>query len=203
MKSRNYLSVLAIAVMMLASSLTAAEVGDPAPAFTLAGPDGQKHSLSDYQGKFVVLEWVNYDCPFVKKFYAAGKMQELQKHYTAQGVAWLAICSSAEGKQGHFTREEIARRSSESKAAHTAYLVDADGKVGKAYGAKSTPHMFVIDPAGKLIYAGAIDSIKSTNSADIPKAENYVAQALDEALSGKPVSVPSAPQYGCSVKYAD
>jgi peroxiredoxin len=184
-----------------AASRAAAVVGEKAPAFALADSHGQKHSLAALKGKYVVLEWVNYECPFVQKHYNTGNMQALQKTYTAKGVVWLAINSSATGKQGHFAPAEIDARSKQHDAAFSAYLVDSDGTVGHAYGAKTTPHMFVIDPSGTLLYAGGIDDTPSTEPADVRTARNFVRSALDETLAGKSVSVSSSQPYGCSVKY--
>ncbi len=178
-----------------------AKVGKTAPNFTLTDANGKTHELKDFRGKFVVLEWVNYDCPFVKKHYNSGNMQMLQKKYTEKDVVWLSINSSAPGKQGNFEPEEIQRRSREHGTAFSAYLMDADGKVGKTYGAKTTPHMFIIDPKGELVYAGGIDDIRSTNVDDIAKAHNYVAAALDQALAGQPITNSISKPYGCSVKY--
>lgn len=179
----------------------AATVGRPAPGFTLDGSDGKKHSLSDYRGKVVVLEWVNYDCPFVKKHYGSGSMQTLQKKYVAKDVVWLSVNSSAPGKQGNYPPEKINELLKEKKAAPTAYLFDPDGKAGTAYGAKTTPHMFVIDPKGTLVYAGAIDNKPTTDVEDVRAAKNYVDIALYEVLAGKPVTTSSTQSYGCSVKY--
>lgn len=200
---RRSIIAVAVACGLLAASAAraAAVVGEPAPAFTLADARGKQHSLDAYRGKFVVLEWVNYDCPFVAKHYGSGNMQRLQKEAAAKGVVWLAVNSSAPGKQGNFSPAEIDTKSKEHGAAFAAYLVDAEGKVGRAYGAKTTPHMFVIDPAGKLLYAGGIDDKPSTDQADVKTAKNFVTAALDEALAGKPVSVASSQPYGCAVKY--
>ncbi len=193
------LAVLALALpMAFAGGL---EIDKPAPTFTLKDVEGKSHSLADFKGKFVVLEWINFDCPFVGKHYRSNNMQKLQKTYTAKGVVWLSICSSAPGKQGYFTAEVIKKRLAEAKATPTAYLIDADGTAGKLYGAKTTPHMFIIDPKGTLIYAGGIDDIRSTDVADIAKAKNYVTAALEEALAGKPVTEKVTTPYGCSVKY--
>ncbi len=178
------------------------EVGKPAPDFTLTDVEGKTHSLSQFKGKFVVLEWVNHGCPFVVKHYESGNMQNLQKTYTGKDVTWLSVCSSAPGKQGHHTAEEWKGLLKEKNSSATATLLDADGKVGKLYGAKTTPHMYVVDPAGNLVYKGAIDSIASTETSDVPKAKNHVSAALDEALAGKPVTESSTKPYGCSVKYA-
>lgn len=178
-----------------------AEIDKPAPYFELTDVNGVKHKLSDFRGKYVVLEWINFNCPFVKKHYDSKNMQKLQDKYTQQGVIWLAICSSAPGKEGHLPKDEIKKRSENYKTKFTAYLIDESGDVGRLYSAKTTPHMYIIDPQGTLIYAGAIDSIRSTDKADIEKAENYVSKALGEALAGKPVSTKVTQPYGCSVKY--
>ncbi|MBC8374475.1 MAG: thioredoxin family protein [FCB group bacterium] len=177
------------------------KVGKTAPDFSLNDPSGKAHQLQEYRGKYVVLEWVNYDCPFVKKHYDSGNMQALQSTYTARDVVWLSINSSAPGKQGNFTSKEILRRAKEHSAAFSAYLIDADGKVGKAYGARTTPHMFIIDPEGQLVYAGGIDNIRSTKVEDIPRAKNFVSLALEEALAGQPITNSISKPYGCSVKY--
>ncbi len=178
-----------------------AEIDKTAPDFELTDVNGTKHKLSDFHGKYVVLEWINFDCPFVKKHYDSENMQKLQGKYTSQGVVWLAICSSAPGKEGNLSKDEIKKRAENYKAKFTAYLIDESGDIGRMYSAKTTPHMYIIDPQGKLIYAGAIDSIRSTDKADIDKAENYVSKALDEALAGKSVSTKVTQPYGCSVKY--
>lgn len=187
--------------MMTLSFAQKAEIDAKAPDFRLLDSNGNEHSLSDFIGKNVVLEWINYDCPFVKKHYDSKNMQTLQEKYTQQGVIWLAICSSAEGKQGNFSNDEINKRSEDHNAKFTAYLIDEDGKVGKMYGAKTTPHMFIVNSEGILVYAGGIDDIKSTDIKDIEKAKNYVATALDELLEGKEVTTKTSEPYGCSVKY--
>jgi len=176
-------------------------IGKSAPQFELTDLDGKAHKLSDYKGKYVVLEWTNPDCPFVKKHYQ-GNMQALQKRYGEKGVVWLSICSSAPGKQGHYDAKVTKKIAAERKIASAAYLNDEDGTVGRIYGAKTTPHMYVIDPEGKLIYAGAIDSKASTNVDDIKTATNYVQSCLDAAMSGVKVEVQTSTPYGCSVKYA-
>lgn len=193
--------VLALALGPAVAVHAAPAVGGTAPDFTLTDGKGQAHSLSAFLGKFVVLEWVNFECPFVGKHYGSGNMQKLQKAYTAKDVVWLAINSSAPGKQGHYAPAEIESRSKRHGAAFSAYLADSDGKVGRAYGAKTTPHMFLIDPSGKLLYAGGIDDKPSTELADVKTAKNHVQAALDEALAGKAVSVTSSQPYGCAVKY--
>lgn len=187
----------------LTSGAGAAElaVGQAAPDFTLTDVRGGERSLSEHRGRFVVLEWTNHGCPFVVKHYDSNNMQKLQQTYTEQGVVWLTINSSAPGKQGHHSPEEWTGILEEKGSAATATLLDADGTVGRLYGAKTTPHMYVIDPSGVLIYQGAIDSVASTNVDDVPTARNHVAAALDEAMAGTAVSVPSTKAYGCSVKY--
>jgi len=194
------LAFLALAILPGSAQATAT-VGQAAPDFILTDSKGAKQSLSTYKGKVVVLEWVNYECPFVKKHYGSGNMQKLEGAYTGKGVVWLSINSSAPGKQGFFAPDVIETMFKERKAASTAYLVDPDGAVGRSYGARTTPHMFVIDGAGKLVYAGGIDDKPSTEQADIAGAKNYVQAALDETLAGKPVSTPTSTPYGCSVKY--
>lgn len=178
-----------------------AKLNEASPEFTMKDSYGKEHSLSDFAGKVVVLEWINYECPFVKKHYNSNNMQTLQQKYTEKGIVWLAICSSAKGKQGNFSTEEINSRTEKNNAKYSAYLIDESGKVGKMYGAKTTPHMYVIDKEGKLVYAGAIDDKASTDEDDIEGAKNYVSSALDELMDGKEVSTQSTTPYGCSVKY--
>jgi len=175
-------------------------VGQSAPDYTLTDTHGAQHSLSDYQGKYVVMEWVNHDCPFVVKQYKTGAMQSLQKDSTEKGVAWLSIGSSAEGKQGYYSTGTWNELTQNKGASPTAVLLDSHGKVGKKYGAKTTPHMFIVDPEGKLIYQGAIDDTPSADSADVP-GENYVRSALDQHMAGQEVATPATKAYGCSVKY--
>jgi hypothetical protein len=179
----------------------AAAVGQPAPDFTLTDTNGKRHTLSAYKGKFVVLEWVNFECPFVGKHYGSGHMQKIQKDYTARGVVWLSVNSSAAGKQGYYAPDKVNALLEEKRAAPTAYLVDTAGSVGRSYGAKTTPHMYVIDPRGTLLYAGGIDDKPSTDLADIATAKNFVQAALDQAMAGKPVTVATSTPYGCNVKY--
>ncbi|MEI8294156.1 MAG: thioredoxin family protein [bacterium] len=178
-----------------------AEIGKLAPDFTLPSCESQNVSLSDYKGKIVVLEWTNHGCPFVAKHYNSGNMQKLQTDATAKGVIWLSICSSAPGKQGHATPSEAQKSCVENKSAATAYLIDESGVTGRAYGAKRTPEMFVINADGIVVYHGAIDDIKSVDPADIAKAKNFIAVAIQETLDGKPVTVPETEAYGCSIKY--
>jgi peroxiredoxin len=191
-----------LALLIAAGTAVAApSVGAPAPGFTLTDSNGTSHNLSDFKGKFVVLEWLNHGCPFVQKHYDGGNMQGLQKEYTGKDVVWLSIVSSAPGKQGHMSPGETNKAKEEKGSAPTAVLIDEDGTVGRLYNAKVTPELFVINPEGTLIYAGAIDDKKSVDPADVAGAKNYVKQALDEALAGQPVSEPSTTAYGCSVKY--
>jgi peroxiredoxin len=192
----SLLSITAAAVVMAAP-----EVGQPAPQFTLIDCCGETHSLADFKGKTVVLEWLNHGCPFVQKHYVEGNMQKLQKKYTGEGVVWLSIVSSAPGKQGHMTAEDAKKTAEEKGSAATAVLLDEDGKVGQLYAAKVTPELFIINPEGALVYAGGIDDKKSTDPADIATSTNFVAQALDELLAGKPVSMAKTAAYGCSIKY--
>jgi peroxiredoxin len=179
----------------------AAEINQPAPAFTAKNVKGEAVSLADFKGKTVVLEWVNFGCPFVKKHYSGGNLPELQKTYTAKGVIWLTINSSAEGKQGYMEPAKMAEEASKqgNKASH--FIMDTDGKIGKAYDAKVTPHMFIISPDGKLAYNGAIDSKASTDAADVATADKLFANALDAVLAGKEAPNAKNKPYGCGVKY--
>jgi peroxiredoxin len=179
-----------------------ATIGQAAPDFTLQGADGKSHSLSDYAGKFVVLEWTNPECPFVHKFYDSGTMQKLQAQETAKGVIWLRINSGAVGHDGYQTASDMASYVKDNHVAATASLLDSNGQVGHLYGARTTPHMFVINSKGVLVYAGGIDDKPSTDVADLATAKNYVTAALDEAMAGQPVATATARPYGCSVKYA-
>ncbi len=203
MKILGVMSLSALGVFFLTAPVGFADVtvNEQAPDFTLSDTNGEQHSLSQYHGKFVVLEWMNYECPFIKKHYNSQNMQSLQKEFTKKGVIWFSINSSAEGKQGYFLPEQINALMKERGAQPTAYLIDKDGTTGKMYGALTTPHMFIVNPEGKLIYKGAIDDKPSVDPEDIPGAHNYVRAALEEAMAGKPVSVSLTKSYGCSVKY--
>lgn len=196
-------TVLAAAAFSSPGRADSAILGQPVPAFSLPGADGKAHALAGYKGKFVVLEWTNPQCPFVHKFYDSHTMQNLQKEETAKGVVWLRINSSAPGHEGSQTAAEAAAYEQQQGTASTETLLDPTGKVGHEFGATNTPQMFVINPAGTLIYAGGIDDKPSPNPDDIATAKNYVRAALDEALAGKPVTTASARPYGCSVKYAE
>lgn len=179
----------------------AARVGAAAPVFTAKDIAGKAHKLADFKGKYVVLEWFNHGCPFVQKQYESNTMQALQKKWTAKGVVWLSINSGGKGKEG-FEDEAVTAKTAKAKGAQsTAIFVDGAGTIGKLYGASSTPHMFVIDPAGKVVYAGAIDSIPSSDKSDLAKAENYVDSALAAATDGKPIKVAESAPYGCGVHY--
>lgn len=184
-----------------ANGLKEPTIGSPAPALTLTDTKGKQHNLADYKGKHVVLEWVNFGCPFVKKHYESGNMQATQKKAVDKGVVWLSVCSSAEGKQGHMAAADWNEEIADRKLASTAVLIDESGAVGKTYGAKTTPHMYVVNPAGVLVYKGAIDDKPSANKDSIAGARNHVLAALDESMAGKPVSTASTTPYGCSVKY--
>jgi peroxiredoxin len=177
------------------------EPGEPAPAFTLPDSHGKSHNLSDYKGKYVVLEWLNYGCPYVQTHYQSGNMPGLQKEWTKKGVVWLSVVSSAPGKQGHYEPQAMNDQTKKNGGSGTAVLLDPSGQVGKSYGARTTPHMFVINPDGKVIYAGGIDSKPSSKPQEDSTVTNYVSQALTEALAGKDVSVKKARSYGCGVKY--
>ncbi|MDR3387839.1 MAG: redoxin domain-containing protein [Rudaea sp.] len=184
-----------------ACAFATATIGAAAPDFSLTDSNGRQHALSDYKGKIVVLEWNNPGCPFVHKHYESGNIPKQQADAVAAGVVWLTINSGAPGKQGHMDGAGANAFIAQYHAAPSAYLLDADGKVGRLYGAKTTPHMFVIDKAGTLRYMGGIDSIASTDIGDIAKATQYVPQALSELAAGKPVSVTTAQPYGCGIKY--
>lgn len=190
-------------LFMLAAgaSHAAAKVGEPAPAFTLTGSDGKSYSLAGFKGKYVVLEWTNHECPFVKKHYHSGNMQAQQKELTGKGVVWLSVISSAPGKQGHVDAAGASALTQARGAAPTAVLLDPSGEAGRQYGAKTTPHMYIVAPDGRLIYMGGIDSVPSADPDDIAGATPYVKLALAEAMAGKPVGNASTKPYGCSVKY--
>jgi peroxiredoxin len=176
--------------------------GQAAPAFELTDAGGKRVTLADFKGRFVVLEWTNPGCPFVVKHYGSQNMQSLQKESVARGVVWLSISSTARDHADYLPPPALAQRYKEWGGAPTAMLMDDSGKVGKAYGARTTPHMYLIDPKGQLVYAGGIDDKRSANPEDVKTAKNFVRAALGESMAGKPVSTPSATPYGCSVKYA-
>lgn len=195
-------SLIALLVL-ISSSAFALTTGETAPDFTLSGlnPKMKNISLSDFKGKIIVLEWLNHGCPFVRKHYDSGNMQSLQRKYTGQNVIWLSIISSAPGKQGYVDDKGALKEKAENKASPTDILLDPEGKVGKLYGAKTTPHMYIIDKAGTLVYQGAIDDRADSDKNSIPSAKNYVASALDELILGKKITAHTTKSYGCAVKY--
>lgn len=193
---------LMITALMMSSTLAfGATVGKPAPDFSLPSSAGKSVKLSEHKGKIVVLEWLNHGCPFVRKHYDSKNMQDLQKKYTGKGVVWLSVISSAPGKQGHSTAVSAEAEKKKNNSAATAILIDEKGEVGKLYGAKTTPHMYVIDSKGSLVYMGAIDDNSSADPADVKTAKNYVTAALESTLAGKKVETTQTESYGCSVKY--
>ena len=200
-------SLILVSVSMVAAAFGFAapikvEVGANAPAFKTIDSKGNLVNFEDLKGKYVVLEWSNFGCPYVKKHYGSGNMQALQKKYTAKGVVWLTIFSSSEGEQGYYTPSELTKLGQEKKMS-SKLIPDPDGKLGKLYGAKNTPTMFVIDPQGHVAYMGGIDSKATSDPEDIGTAKNYVAAALDEALAGKPITTRVSRPYGCGIKYKD
>jgi thioredoxin-related protein len=195
-------ALLACSLFALAVSAQAAPgVGQPAPDFQLKDTAGKAVKLSDYRGKYVVLEWVNPGCPYVKKHYNSGNMPGTQQDAMAKGAVWLAINSTEKGAWDHMEPAKLTAWMKERKSQPTATLMDEEGTTGRAYGARTTPHMYIVDPQGKLVYAGGIDSIPSSDADDIKKAVNYVKQGLGEALAGKPISAATTRPYGCSIKY--
>lgn len=191
--------VVALSVASVATASTAP--GQSAPNFRAVDVAGKTVALSDFTGKYVVLEWNNPGCPFVQKHYDSGNMQSLQKRFGAEDVAWLSINSTAASSSDYMPPAKLAAWFKQHSAAPTAVLMDTNGEVGRAFGAKVTPHMYVIDPNGKLVYAGAIDDKRSTHVADVKTASNYVVAALTDAKSGKPVSKATSSAYGCTIKY--
>lgn len=190
-----------IALMPMALAQAEAIPGKPAPTFEVKDATGKTRTLADSKGKWVVLEWYNKDCPYVKKHYDGGNMQSLQKAYTDKGVTWYTVISSAKGKQGHQPPADALKTATEKKSLASAILLDESGTMGKAYGAKTTPHMYIIDPKGNIAYAGGIDDNDSADPKVIAKSKNYVAAALDAGLASKKIEVASARPYGCGVKY--
>jgi peroxiredoxin len=193
--------LLSLALGLATLPALAITPGSQAPNFKGTDSNGVTHNLSQYRGKYVVLEWANKGCPYDQKHYLSGNMEALQKQWTDKGVVWLSVLSSAPGEQGNVSPEEENQYLKKMKAAPTAALLDADGTIGRLYQAKTTPHMFVIDPNGKLIYQGAIDDKATTDQADVKTAHNYLNEALNSAMAGKPVPVATTRPYGCSVKY--
>jgi len=197
----NFSLCLAAAFTLTSALNATVETGATAPEFTLTDTTGGTHSLSDFSGKYVVLEWTNHQCPFVVKHYRNGDMQAQQKAMTADGAIWLQINSSAEGKQGYLTPESAERLRASQEVHSTAMLLDTSGKVGRAYDARVTPHMYLIDPEGTLVYQGAIDSIRSTKPADVAKAKNYLKAGYESAKAGEAIANATTVPYGCGVKY--
>jgi peroxiredoxin len=196
-------ALLALALGLSAAIAHAApRVGEPAPAFSAVDSNGRSVKLADFAGRTVVLEWTNHGCPYVQKWYQGG-MQALQKDATGKGAVWLTVLSSAPGTQGHVDGPTANRMMKEQGALPTHYLLDPEGRVGRAYGAQVTPHMYVIAPNGRLAYAGGIDSIASADVSDIAKAEPLARLAIDAVLAGRPVAKAQTRPYGCSVKYAN
>jgi AhpC/TSA family len=201
----SHLYRILVVVMLCAVPLliAAAKVGDAAPEFTAMASTGKTVRLTDYRGKYVVLEWHNNGCPYVGKHYNSGNMQRLQNHWTSQGVVWFTVLSSAPGKQGYVTAGEENDYLTKEQAAPTAALLDPTGEIGHLYDAKTSPQMVVINPQGVVIYSGAIDDKPTTDPQDVQGATNYVSLALEQSMSGKPVQTPATRPYGCSVKYRD
>ena len=198
---KSFLSLGVLATLAVTLVAYAVRVGNAAPDFTGTDSNGKTQKLSEYRGKYVVLEWTNNGCPYTQKHYESGNMQALQKEWTAKGVVWLTVLSSAPGEQGYMTASQENAYVGKEHAAPTAVLLDPTGVIGHAYEAKTTPHMFVIDPAGRLIYAGAIDDHATTDPEDIKSSKNYVSDALSASMAGKPVATSYTRPYGCSVKY--
>jgi hypothetical protein len=196
-------AILCVALLPFSAGAQGVRVGAPAPGFTATDSRGQTETLAQYRGKFVVLEWHNQGCPFTRKHYVSGNMQTLQKEWTGKGVAWFTVISSAPGKQGYLTPGQENAYLDQVHASPTAVLMDSEGKLGRLYNAKTTPQMIVIDPAGNLIYDGAIDDRPTPDAGDIRGADNYVSDALTAAMAGKPVAKPFTHPYGCAVKYSD
>ncbi|MGA8530736.1 MAG: thioredoxin family protein [Acidobacteriaceae bacterium] len=201
MRRRSLATLFSVILAFTLTAAAAARVGDPAPNFTGTDSHGRTHHLSDYRGKFVVLEWTNNGCPFTRKHYDSGNMQRLQKEWTARGIVWLTILSSAPGQQGYMTAAQENAYIEKVHADPTAAILDPNGTIGRLYDAKTTPDMYVIDPSGKLLYSGAIDDHPTTDVSDIPASKNYVTAALTDAMAHKPISPDYTRPYGCSVKY--
>ncbi len=202
--ARRHVLALAVSAVSFCASghaFAALAVGQSAPDFTLTDTAGKTVRLSDFKGKHVVLEWTNPGCPFVRKHYDSANMQTLQKETTAKGVVWLAVNSTETASGDYLAPQQLARWMAGQKAAPSATLMDEDGTVGKAYGARTTPHMYIVNPQGMLTYAGGIDSIPSARVDDIKTATNFVRQGVNEALAGKAISTPTSRPYGCSIKY--
>lgn len=198
-----FMAVVVVMVMAVTGTAQAAEIGQPAPAFSGTDSHGNIHNLADYKGKIIVLEWHNDGCPYVEKYYGTGTMQALQKEAVADGVVWLTVNSAAEGKQGYHDAAGTNELMAKQQSGETARILDMDGVIGKAYGAKTTPHMYVINAEGVLVYNGAIDDRPSADKANLEGAHNYVKAALAALKEGKPVENSMTQPYGCGVKYVD
>lgn len=196
------LVAMALALTAASAALANAEINKPAPAFVGVGADGKPLRLESYKGKTVVLEWTNHDCPFVKKHYESGNIPSLQKDAADKGVVWLQVISSAKGKQGYVDGATAQKLNGERKAAPAGTVLDPEGTIGKLYGAQTTPHIFIVNTDGQLVYKGGIDSIATNKVEDLPKAEAYVVNALNAIRAGKPIEKASTKPYGCAVKYA-
>ena len=201
MKKTLLATLLAVFAASSGVAWATASVGKAAPDFTLADLNGKAVKLADFKGKHVVLEWHNPNCPFVVKHYDSGNMPALQSRYDSKDTIWLTINSTHSSYPDYMSGDKLKTYLAEKKASPDAYMIDAEGKVGMEYAAKTTPHMYVINPAGILVYAGAIDDKRSTNLADVKTAKNYLIAAVDESKAGKPLSVATTQPYGCSVKY--
>jgi peroxiredoxin len=200
---RSLLLGSAALVLAPAAAFATSDLGKPAPAFSAVDSNGKTWSLAELKGKVVVLETTNQDCPYVRKHYSSSNMQTQQREAAAKGVVWLTVASSAPGEQGHVTAAEANQLTKTRNAAPTAFLLDPQSRIARAYGATVTPHMYIVDAAGLLVYRGGIDSIPSSSVSDVPKAKQYVRLALDEVLTGKPVSEASTRPYGCTLKYGN
>ena len=204
---KRFILPVFVGMALVAGTLPDTQLGatlqpaDNAPEFTLTDTYDQQHTLSDYEGQWVVLEWLNYDCPFVRKHYNGDNMQALQEQYTGAGVVWLSIVSSAPGQQGNFSNEEMNARTAEHGGHQTAVLIDADGTVGHAYGALTTPHMFVIDKEGVIRYTGAIDDNRLLHKRP-EEITNYVVNAVKQLVEGETLTPNSTKPYGCTIKYS-
>jgi AhpC/TSA family len=200
---RMRMAVLAAGFAMVCVGAFALKPAEFAPDFKGTDSNGKTETLAQYRGKYVVLEWANRGCPFEQKHYKSGNMESLQREWTAKGVVWLSVISSAPGQDGYVTPAEENDYLAQMKAAPTAAILDPSGSIGRLYGAKTTPHMFVIDPQGKLVYEGAIDDQPTPDPASLKGAKNYVSAALEESMAGRPVETPVTRSYGCSVKYGN
>lgn len=203
MFTRSFALAAGLAVALSAPAFAAPVIGQPAPAFTVKDGDGKTRSLSEFKGKTVVLEWTNAGCPYVQKHYNSGNMQALQKGAAKDGVVWLTLVSSAPGKQGYVSPAEAKTWKTSSGAGSTALLLDPSGQVGKAYDARTTPHMYVVDKTGKLVYMGGIDDKPTADPSSLKGAKNYVTAALSDVKAGRAVATPVSKPYGCSVKYSE